>query len=212
MAEKIDIFDCLFNPLGIEDRKVAHKQGLWHQTFHCWLIRKRGDDIFVLFQKRSANKDDSPNMLDIPAAGQLMAGEQKEYGLRELQEELGVTVDKSKLRYLGVRIEAIEVPGFNNKEFQHVYLLEDNTELEDYRLEEDEVSGLVEVKLTDGMRLLFGETEEIECDSVFLENGKMVKETYKMKVEDIIPRLDGYYQKIFVMADLYFKGYKHLCI
>ena len=75
MTEKIEIFDSLFNHVGIQDRKIAHKEGLWHQTFHCWIIRKREDKIFVLFQKRSSQKADSPNMLDIPAAGHLKFNE-----------------------------------------------------------------------------------------------------------------------------------------
>ena len=212
MAEKIEIFDSLFNHIGVEDRKIAHKDGLWHQTFHCWIIRKRGENIYVLFQKRSSKKEDSPNMLDIPAAGHLTFNEQKEDGLRELKEELGISVNYQTLRYLGIRVEVIDVPGFNNKEFQHVYLLENDTPLNDFLLQEDEVSGLVEVELSEGLKLLFGEKESIECDSVFIENGMRISEKYNMKVSDIIPRFDGYYKKIFIMAQRYFAGEKYLSI
>ncbi len=212
MAECIEIFDCLFNPIGEADRKQVHKEGLWHQTFHCWLIRKRENNIYILFQKRSANKQDSPNMLDIPAAGHLIAGEKKEDGLRELKEELGIDVDFSTLRYLGIRIEVIEVPGFNNKEFQHVYLLEDNTTLNEFTLQEDEVSGLVEVELQAGLSLLYGEVDSISCNSVFIENGVKQEGVYEMHMHDLIPRFDGYYKKIFIMTKRYFEGDKYLSI
>lgn len=212
MAEKIEIFDSLFNHVGTNDRKIAHKEGLWHQTFHCWIIRKIEDKIYVLFQKRSANKADSPNMLDIPAAGHLQYNEQKEDGLRELKEELGIEVHPDKLKYLGIRIEVIEVEGFNNKEFQHVYLLENNTPLKDFLLQEEEVSGLVEVELEEGLKLLYGEIDSLICDSVFVEKGVKRFEKYNLRVEDIIPRFDGYYKKVFIMAQRYFSGEKYLSI
>lgn len=212
MNETLDIFDCLFNPIGVAERKRVHQEGLWHQTFHCWIIRKRKDNFYVLFQKRSSNKSDSPNMLDIPAAGHLISGEQKEDGLRELKEELGINVNYDTLRYLGIRIEDIDVPGFNNKEFQHVYLLEDDTPMTNYLLQEDEVSGLVEVDLDQGLKLLYGEVESIECNSVFVYNGVIKKELYTLHLDDIIPRIDGYYKKIFIMAKRYFMGDKYLSI
>lgn len=210
--EKLEIFDSLFSAIGSEDRKVVHKEGLWHQTFHCWIVRKRENKVYILFQKRSANKADSPNMLDIPAAGHLLYGEQKEDGLRELEEELGIKVEYNKLKYLGIRVEAIEVPGFNNKEFQHVFLLDDNTSLLDFKLQEDEVCGLVEVELSQGYKLLYGEVESIQCDCVSVENGKKNAGIYNMKLEDIIPRFDGYYKKVFIMAERYFDGYNYLSV
>ena len=212
MSEKLEIFDSLFNHIGEGDRRVAHRDGLWHQTFHCWLIRKRGDRYYILFQKRSSKKQDSPNMLDIPAAGHLNFLETKEDGIREIKEELGIDINYDALVYLGIRIEVIEVPGFNNKEFQHVYLLEENTLLDDYKLQEDEVSGLVEVELFEGLRLLYGEVNSITCDSVFIEDGKKIHQRYIMTVEDIIPRIDGYYKKVFIMAYRYFMGDKYLSI
>lgn len=212
MAEMLEIFDPSFHSIGVESRHVAHEQGLWHQTFQCWLIRKRNDKCYVLFQKRSNSKKDFPGLLDIPAAGHICAGETKEDGLRELEEELGIRVAYDSLRYLGVRTEVLAHPGFDNREFQHVYLLENHTPLQDFTLQPEEVAGLVEVELSDGLRLLYGETDEICCNAVFLEDGQNRLCTYLLHREDMIFRVDGYYKKIFIMAQRYFSGEKYLSI
>lgn len=210
--EVVNIYDYMHNLIGKEEREVAHRDGLWHETFHCWIIRKRAGKVYVLFQKRASNKKNYPNMLDIPAAGHLHFDETKEDGIRELEEELGVKSSTEKMRYLGLRIEVVETPKLFNKEFQHVYLLEDDTPLNEYRLQEQEVSGLVEVELNDGLKLFFGEVDEIRCDSAFLENGKLCEQDYMLHREDVIARPDGYYHKIFIMAQRYFNGDKYLSI
>ena len=36
--ELIDIYDQNMNLLGTAPRSQAHSEGLWHQTFHCWIV------------------------------------------------------------------------------------------------------------------------------------------------------------------------------
>lgn len=40
--ELIDVFDGNYNLIGTEERDIVHEKGLWHQTFHCWVIRPNG--------------------------------------------------------------------------------------------------------------------------------------------------------------------------
>lgn len=206
MSELIDVFNCFAEKIGVEDRKKVHQTGQWHQTFHCWLTKKVDGKIYVLFQQRSAIKDDSPNTLDITAAGHLLSGETKEDGIRELNEELGIEIDYDKLKYLGIHYEIIDVPGFKNSEFQHVYLLEDNRELKDYKLQEEEVAGLIEVEFNDGVDLFLNKKKEIYCKSAFIENNKIIEKIITVKKEYFIPRLDNYYIKVFIAAERYFEG------
>lgn len=93
MEEYIDVFDSDFNFLYVEPKTNVHKLNLWHQTFQCWLVRRRKNENYIIFQKRAECKEDSPGLLDISAAGHLLAGETKEQGVREIREELGVNVD-----------------------------------------------------------------------------------------------------------------------
>ena len=164
-------------------------------------------------QKRAACKKTAPNKLDISAAGHLLAGETKNDGIREVQEELGISPNTTKMIDLGIRISSSGEPGKKcNREYCHVVLLEDNTPLIDHKLQEDEVAALIEVKVSDGLKLLSGEIDEIVCEALVLENGNNVLNQMKIKREDFIYRLDPYYLKIFIMADRYFKGEKYLAI
>ena len=84
MAEMIDIFDGNHRLIGSFERKAAHVQGLWHQTFHCWITWKDT----VILQLRAPTKANYPNMLDISAAGHLEAGETPLERVREIEAEL----------------------------------------------------------------------------------------------------------------------------
>ena len=104
MSELLDIFNDKFELIGQATRDDVHREGYWHQTFHCWIITHHDNNNYVLVQKRAAQKRTEPNKLDISAAGHLLAGETKENGIREVQEELGITASFSKMTDLGVRI------------------------------------------------------------------------------------------------------------
>ena len=121
MSEKeiIAVFNENMEQIGTAPRQQAHDQGLWHHTFHCWIVRKEGDRKFLLFQRRGENKKAFPNVLDITAAGHIMADESVEDGIRELEEELGLSVDHSQLLDLGIRCEVVKLPNMINREFCH---------------------------------------------------------------------------------------------
>ena len=212
MSEMLDIFDAKMNHIGTADRTEVHQKGYWHQTFHCWIIRKEDGKRYVLFQIRDKAKDVAPNKLDITAAGHLHAGETKEDGLRELEEELGLSVDYSKLHYLGIRITASENEKQINKEFAQVYLLYNDSPIEEYELQEGEVAGLVQIEIADGLRLCASETESVSCKVIKRVDGKNLIGETTIKFSQFIPRIDSYYYKIFIMAERYFQGNKYLSI
>lgn len=206
MGEMLDIFDAKMNHIGVAEREAVHKLGYWHQTFHCWIIRRENAKNYVLFQIRDKAKKEDPNKLDITAAGHLKAGETKEDGLRELEEELGVKVNINQLHYLGIRIAAAE------KEFAQVYMLHDDTPMERYLLQEGEVAGLVQIEVRDGLKLCSHEAHSVPC-TVFRPNKDgFCIEKKVVEFEQFIPRIDSYYYKIFIMADRYFDGNTYLSI
>ncbi len=212
MSEMLDVFDSKMKLIGTASREEVHQQGYWHQTFHCWIIRKQEDKQYVLFQIRDKEKDVAPNKLDITAAGHLKAGESKEDGLRELEEELGLVVEYEKLYYLGIRITASENKNQINKEFAQVYLLHNDTPIEDYRLQDGEVAGLVEIEISDGLRLCASEIDNVTCKVLRKRNGINVIDYMPITFNQFIPRIDSYYYKIFIMAQRYFQGNYYLSI
>jgi isopentenyldiphosphate isomerase len=77
MAEEyLDIYNSKGVHLGKELRKVVHQKGMWHKTFHCWIIfRNEAGEDCILMQKRAAKKESAPNKLDSSVAGHYEAGE-----------------------------------------------------------------------------------------------------------------------------------------
>lgn len=212
MAEILDIFDAQFKHIGQATRADAHQKGLWHQTFHCWIVRKRQDKIYVVFQKRSATKRDFPDLLDICVGGHMLAGETLRDGVRELEEEVGVHCAYEDLCYLGVRVECTDFGHFKNNEFQHVYLLRDDTPLDGYTLQEEEVSGLAEMELYQALALFSDEAECVQCACTRLGNGVCTTGVADVHKSDFVNRADGYYKKTLIMIERYFDGKKYLSV
>lgn len=212
MNEILDIYDAKMNHIGTASREEAHKFGYWHQTFHCWIVRREKGKNYVLFQIRDKEKQDAPNKLDITAAGHLKSGETKEDGLRELSEELGICANIDQLQYLGIRITASENAKQINKEFAQVYMLRDDMPLEQYTLQENEVAGLVQIEIDDGLRLCAKEVESVPCTVLKSDKkGTYIMES-KVEFSQFISRIDSYYYKIFIMAERYFEGKRYLSI
>lgn len=134
--EYIDIFDYNNNPTGeIKEKTQVHEDGNFHRTAHVWIMNDKKE---LLLQKRSATKKSHPNFWDISGAGHIRAGETViEGAIRELKEELGVEVKEEDLQYIAT-IKSTKNP--KNMEFQYVYLLNCNKEIEEYIFEDNEVS------------------------------------------------------------------------
>ncbi len=133
--EYIDIFDENNNPTGeIKEKNLAHEQGDFHRTAHIWIINDKNE---LLLQKRSASKKSHPNCWDISGAGHIRAGETVIQGaIRELKEELGVSVKENELEYIAT-IKSTK--NLKNMEFGYVYLVHLNKEIGEYIFEDEEV-------------------------------------------------------------------------
>ncbi|CEM04663.1 unnamed protein product [Vitrella brassicaformis CCMP3155] len=83
-------------PAGyVESRLKVHVCGLWHRTSLCWFGGSTADgDWELVLQRRSRHKDTNPGCWDITVAGHVDAGGVPlTTVVREIEEELGVTVD-----------------------------------------------------------------------------------------------------------------------
>ncbi|MEC2070995.1 NUDIX hydrolase [Alkalihalophilus marmarensis] len=100
-TEHITIVDEQRKPVGIASRADIHRKGLWHETFHCWMVGREENHYYIYLQRRSAHKIDFPSLFDITAAGHILANETIEDGVREVHEELGIEVTMNELIPLG---------------------------------------------------------------------------------------------------------------
>jgi isopentenyldiphosphate isomerase len=213
MPELIDVYDENMQPKGKMTRDEAHAGGEWHRSIHCWIVRPESPG-YVLFQKRGRDKKLFPNALDISAAGHYSAGERPEDGVREILEELGVSVAFSDLIPLGIKFDIAKIGDVVNREFNDVYLLKRDDAPADYKMDPEEVEGLVEIAVPDGLALFAGETETASARGVEWDKAANTWNSIEMDVavKDVIPRVDPYYLKIFIMAQRLLAGDKYLSI
>lgn len=79
----------------IDSRTNVHKLGLHHAAV-CILVINESNQI--LLQKRSSNKDSNPDKWDISCAGHVDLEETfEDAAIRELNEELGIKINKTDL-------------------------------------------------------------------------------------------------------------------
>ena len=148
MDELLDILDEAGRPTGeVVPKGEAHRLGLWHRCFHCWISGSDPEGAYLLVQRRAAGKDTWPGYLDVTAAGHLAAGEETLDGLREVEEELGLRVEPGRLAPLGTRRFETEIPGGCDRELHDVFLLFDSTPPGDLRLQVEEVASVLRVDL-----------------------------------------------------------------
>lgn len=212
--ELIDICDENLVPIGQAMKGLAHRTGLWHQAIHCWFVRKEDDKTFLMFQKRGGDKDLFPDCLDITAAGHYRAGEKIADGVREIFEELGHSVAFDELISLGVKVDLGKTATILNHEFCHVFLYETRLRIHDFQLDANEVEGLVEIEVADGLSLFSGEIDRVFASGVSWDRSSKTWRNVNLsvKTDQFIPRVDPYYYKMFINAERYFEGRRHLSI
>ena len=141
-VEYLDILDELGNPLGKTALKSeVHQKGYFHATVHIWFYTETGK---VLFQKRGANKETFPNYWDVSVAGHVMAGETIiNAAIREVDEEIGVTIKVPQLHKIDIRKSInIHPNGITDCEFQNVFLCKLSCSLNHLTKQDEEVDEL----------------------------------------------------------------------
>lgn len=208
MEEWLDIYDDERHWIGCQEREAVHRLGFWHQTFDCWLVRP--DPVpRVLFQRRSLAKLDYPGLWDTSVGGHIQAGESVSDGVREIREELGVEVAWSAVHPLGTRVKASSTLGRRDYEFQEVHLVELALDGCAFAPDWAEVSGLTWIGVAEGLAFFQGRQPSIEAE---IYHGVAGLGTETLRIEDFVPCLDRYYQRVLIMAERYLAGYVDLAI
>ena len=192
MDERVDVLDESGKLTGEAVWKSeAHRRGLFHRCFHCWVAGEDAGGPYLLVQRRDAAKDTWPGYLDVTAAGHLQSGEEPvRGGLRELEEELGLRVEPERLVPLGTRRIEQEIPAGCDREFHDVFLLPDATPPQDLRLQEGEVEAVLRIGL-DEVEALGTEGEMPAREYA----GGEVSDT-RVRLSDFVPNSDGYLRRV----------------
>ena len=147
MDEWIDILDAKGNFTGETALKSeAHKHGWFHNTVHIWFYTSPGK---VLLQQRGKYKATHPLLWDVSVAGHVGAGEEIEVAaLREVKEEIGLTISKSDLQKLGIFKSIQKHHGeLIDCEFHHTFLSPLHVPLNKLQKQDSEIEDLQLVPL-----------------------------------------------------------------
>lgn len=145
--ELLDVLDEDGNVIGVEDRSVVHEKGLWHIHVGVWIMNEKGE---LLFQKRAINKKRNPNKWT-RTGGHVDSGETPIIGIqREVEEEIGVKIPQDKFELIS--IEKLESDK-KNRQFTYNYFAYVNYKIEEYTMQEEEVSDLKYISIEEMEKL-----------------------------------------------------------
>ena len=160
--EMFDVVDEDGRPTGeVVSRQKAHEKGIRHRTAHIWVVREEhgnrmdtgtverntcadGLRFQVLLQKRAMDKDSFPGQYDTSSAGHIHAGDEpRSSAVRELSEELGISVEPQELHFAGTfrvnYVEEFHGQPFRDDEVAFVYVCDKPVKLSELRLQKEEV-------------------------------------------------------------------------
>jgi isopentenyldiphosphate isomerase len=169
MQEIIDVCDSNGNYTGQKLlRSEIHKNKLWHRTTHVQIL---DFDRRALFQLRSAEKEAFPNKLDISAAGHVSSGEKIiTAALRELEEELCLQLEESRLEYMGDFASEQTLPnGDVDREIQSFFI----------------------AKITESEKLML-KIQESEVQKILWFTGQELEQALRENPDDFAPNEEEY--------------------
>jgi len=213
MSEFFDVLDCARRKTGeIILRSEAHRKGVWHGAFHCLIIYERAGQNYALFQKRSPNKKIAPHRFDVSVGGHYLAGEDAAAaGQREIKEELGLDIPFADLFPVGRRIFVYGLTqGIIEYEFQDVYFLPRRLEPGSLSLQREELDGILEMAVNDGIKLFSHKIQRMVCS--FYPSDSSEKKTLSVSADDFVFCIDNYYLKLLLLAQRYLYGDRELLI
>ena len=194
--ELLDIYDSQGNPLGIKERELVHRDSDWHNTVICFISHEDADgEHYLIFQKRSPNKDLYPNKLGASVAGHCSKGVTPfETLLKELKEELNIKNISPPVIYMGVKpSKSISPDGKKDCEFQHIYhiLYDINRLRKEVKINFQETSELISVNISDALRLFSNKQKQIRSH-YFITKTSISKQPLPLSKFDFVPFSDKY--------------------
>jgi len=183
MDEYIDILTKEGKPTGESAPKSEiHSKGYYHNTAHIWFYTKTGE---ILLSQRSASKNICPLLWDVSVAGHIDAGEPLiSAALREVQEEIGLTITETDLEKIGVFpcFQSYD-NGLVDNEFHHTFISELKVGIDDLIPQEEEVEAVKLVTLDEFKNRL----KHIGKDNHFVASNKRY---YKLVLDAIVKILN----------------------
>ncbi|HET9017233.1 MAG TPA: NUDIX domain-containing protein [Thermomicrobiaceae bacterium] len=195
--ELFDVLTAEGRPTGlVKPRALVHRDGDWHRSFHCWVVWP-GDSgsARIVFQRRSLTKDTVPDLLDVSVGGHYRAGETLAQVVREVDEELGLSLGPGDLIPVGSRRSARVGGGRADREIQDVFVHVLSGGLDVLRPEPAEMTELYLLDSRDVTRLFGDEVERVPALRALVLPDRSLGTALPATVrrDDFVPVEDGYW-------------------
>lgn len=201
--EILKVFDGKQKQIGHATREEVHRLGLWHETFHCWVVTIIDSIPYIYLQLRSPYKKNYPDLLDITVAGHLLENEAAGDGIREIKEEIGLEVKREQLVTLGILSYEMKQNKLIDREFAHTYLYKQRMDFDDFILQEEEVAGMFRVKWQEFSALWKGEAESLEISGFIIKEGNRHFLKQQVNKANFVPHPTDYYVKLIQLLEEY---------
>lgn len=178
MDEFIDILNEQNEQTGKTSLKSeAHKKGLLHASVHCWIFDNNKN---VIIQQRAATKETFPNFWDVSVAGHIAAGEVPAIAaIREIKEEIGISVTKNQLYFIGTsKNKIVHHPQFIDNELHYIYLCEINFNITSLKIQQEEVAAVKSIPIKNLKATVFAKNNN------FVKHGKAYYQMVFTEIEN----------------------------
>ncbi len=195
--------------IGPVDKKDAHIKGYWHKVATGIVYNPTKQTIFfqTIYPKDNYGFD-RPDYIDFAVGGHIEDNETPLDGLyREAKEELGLDKEIIDNAYfIGVRrINKDLTTNYKLREFQHIYGIPVNFDLQDFNMlvSDKEVKSIVKVNVDDLICLLDNAIPKIKVEHRILD--KETRETIEYKTLPLTKNdiIDDYFAGDFLLNLLY---------
>lgn len=115
-----DVVDEHDEPIGrVASYDEVYQEGLWHRGAHVVIYTP---DKEIVMQKRAPTLSYHPDEIEVSVGGGVEAGEQPlDAAVRESKEELGISINKSKVHFIGKSKFNHAVHGQHHRIFLYTY-------------------------------------------------------------------------------------------
>lgn len=201
--EFIDIYNENHKYLGICEKGLAHKLGLWHEVFNGIIVNRENKSIIFQIKNAKHNQVHEMDKIDISVGGHYQAGEKIEDGIREIKEESGIEIEFKDLIYLGERqVSTVVKEEYIVREFQKIFIVPYNDSITKLKCQDDEINGFIEFRIDDCIDLfLKNKTSIVGIDN----NEKNTEVTLKNFVEAYLNG-DELYLRLVIASKRFVEG------
>jgi ADP-ribose pyrophosphatase YjhB (NUDIX family) len=207
-----ELFDTLKPPLfektgEVKDLGHALADQDWLRTFNLWIVQ-RTPVPSIVYQQRTPNALWAPLKLDVTAGGYFNAGEELKDCMREVKEELGREYPVDQITFVGRKLNVDrDLKKRLRQTVVEIAIVEDNSPIESYELEEAEVYALCACPIEDLIRVHSDSGYSFDVEGVNPKKEKMVIHVTK---DSFPPNWDPYHFKIALLAKRFLAGEKSL--